>query len=253
MARVTLFFALLEFLSPAHRGGLLRSVILFFKMGTVAGYQPRYQSSGIHRIENSSGNWLLWRFLVYRVFVDRAHLEMKSSGAVPFTTIFALLVLLFPISVPLEFLGLYIAVRETGKAPSANQQYSTSHIGNLFDGSIVSRDHLHRVLHTEPLLFETEIFCYSALHDHVSSARPVVWDCSTSCVPRSILCYATGSGGAPNASFLIPRQFPEQQFMQSTRILGFVCNIVPFCPVYTDLFFIMYSLCQISSIDSSIY
>ena len=52
---------------------------------------------------------------------------MKSSGAVPFTTIFALLVLLFGISVPLEVLQRILRCpRKSGEAPSANQQYSMS-------------------------------------------------------------------------------------------------------------------------------
>ena len=54
MAIVTLFFALLGFLSPAHYGGLLQSIMFIFTfMGVVAGYVA---AKVIRARNNSSGN-----------------------------------------------------------------------------------------------------------------------------------------------------------------------------------------------------
>ena len=117
-------------------------------------------------------------------------------------------------------------------------------VENLFDGSIVSRDHIHRVLHADPLLLETEIIWCSASRDHVFSARPVVRDFCTSCIPRSIHRCPNETGGAPSHTNNIPCQFPEQQFMPSPRFLCFLYGIVPFCTVYAKLFFIMSLLWQ---------
>merc|ERR1719424_2430643 len=113
MAVVILIFALFGLLSPAHRGGLLQSMMLLFTfMGTVAGYT----SARFCKIFDSD-NWKLTTlataclypglffciFFVLNLFIW----GQKSSGAVPFTTMFALLVLWFGISVPLVYLGSY--------------------------------------------------------------------------------------------------------------------------------------------------
>merc|ERR1719443_2409629 len=55
MAVVTMIFALFGFLSPAHRGGLLQSMMLLFTfMGTVAGYC----SSRLYKVFNGE-DWKL--------------------------------------------------------------------------------------------------------------------------------------------------------------------------------------------------
>jgi len=118
MSVVTLIFALLGFLSPAHRGGLLQSMMLLFTfMGVFAGYA----SARLYKVFNGD-DWktatLLTAFLfpgvVFTIFfvLNLLIWGQKSSGAVPFTTMFALLVLWFGISVPLVFLGSYFGFRK---------------------------------------------------------------------------------------------------------------------------------------------
>lgn len=118
MSVVTLIFALLGFLSPAHRGGLLQSMMLLFTfMGVFAGYT----SARLYKVFNGD-DWkmatLLTAFLfpgvVFVIFfvLNLLIWGQKSSGAVPFTTMFALLVLWFGISVPLVFLGSYFGFRK---------------------------------------------------------------------------------------------------------------------------------------------
>jgi len=118
MSAVTLLFALLGLLSPAHRGGLLQSMMLLF---TFMGMFGGYASSRLYKLWEGD-DWklttLLTAFLypgtLFGVFfvLNLLIWGQKSSGAVPFTTMFALLVLWFGISVPLVFLGAYIGFRK---------------------------------------------------------------------------------------------------------------------------------------------
>merc|ERR1719181_1647047 len=118
MSVVTLVFALLGLLSPAHRGGLLQSMMLLFTfMGVFGGYT----SARLYKVFGGE-DWkmatLLTAFLFPGVFftvffiLDMFIWGQKSSGAVPFTTMFAHLVLWFGISVPLVFLGAYFGFRK---------------------------------------------------------------------------------------------------------------------------------------------
>merc|ERR1719284_1716479 len=118
MSVVTLVFALFGFLSPAHRGGLLQSMMLLFTfMGIFAGYA----SSRLYKVFNGD-DWklttLLTAFLYPGIFfivffiLNLFIWGEKSSGAVPFTTMFALLVLWFGISVPLVYLGSYFGFKK---------------------------------------------------------------------------------------------------------------------------------------------
>jgi len=117
MCVVTLILALLGILSPAHRGALLQSMMLLFTfMGIFAGYV----SSRIYKVWNGV-DWkqttLLTAFLYPGIFFGIFFIlnlfiwGQKSSGAVPFTTMFAMLCLWFGISVPLVFLGAYFGYR----------------------------------------------------------------------------------------------------------------------------------------------
>lgn len=118
MSVVTMIFALLGFLSPAHRGGLLQSALLLFTfMGVLAGYV----SSRLYKVfqgEDWKVTTLLTAFLYPGIFFSIFFIlnlfiwGQKSSGAVPFHTMFALLVLWFGISVPLVFLGSYFGFRK---------------------------------------------------------------------------------------------------------------------------------------------
>merc|ERR1740130_1838525 len=117
MSVVTMIFALFGILSPAHRGGLLQSVMLLFTlMGALAGYT----SARFCKLFDGD-NWKLTTlltaclypglFFVVFFILNLFIWGQKSSGAVPFTTMFALLVLWFGISVPLVYLGSYSGFR----------------------------------------------------------------------------------------------------------------------------------------------
>merc|ERR1712216_300356 len=120
MSCVILIFALLGLLSPAHRGGLLQSCMLCFTlMGVLAGYT----SARMCKIfEGDEGRWklttLLTAFFYPGIFfgiffvLNLCIWGQKSSGAVPFTTMFALLVLWFGVSVPLVFFGAHAGFRK---------------------------------------------------------------------------------------------------------------------------------------------
>jgi len=118
MSIVTMVFAALGFLSPAHRGSLLQAFVLIFTcMGGVAGYT----SSRFHKLFGLA-HWkqctLLTAFfypgVVFAVFFTLNFMlwHEKSSGAVPFGTMVALMVLWFGISVPLVFLGAAFGFRQ---------------------------------------------------------------------------------------------------------------------------------------------
>eukprot|EP00747_Dinoflagellata_sp_TGD_P002288 gnl/TRDRNA2_/TRDRNA2_103607_c1_seq1.p1 gnl/TRDRNA2_/TRDRNA2_103607_c1~~gnl/TRDRNA2_/TRDRNA2_103607_c1_seq1.p1 ORF type:complete len:420 (-),score=84.21 gnl/TRDRNA2_/TRDRNA2_103607_c1_seq1:157-1377(-) len=118
MSVVTLIFALLGFLSPAHRGGLLQSMMLLFTfMGILGGYT----ASRMYKVMGGE-DWkmctLLTAFFYPGVFfgiffvLNLLIWGQHSSGAVPFTTMFAILVLWFGISVPLVFLGSYFGFQK---------------------------------------------------------------------------------------------------------------------------------------------
>merc|ERR1719330_2094326 len=120
MSVVTLFFAMLGLLSPARRGSLLQSMMLLYTlMGVLAGYT----SSRFCKVfEGDEGRWkfttLLTAFLYPGLFfgiffvLNLCIWGQKSSGAVPFSTLFALLVLWFGVSVPLVFFGAYSGFRK---------------------------------------------------------------------------------------------------------------------------------------------
>jgi len=117
MVMVTLIFAALGFLSPAHRGGLLQAMMLLFAfMAMLAGNV----SSRLYKTF-SGEDWKTLTFVTAFfypavLFATFFCLNLliwgeRSSGAVPFTTMFALLVLWFGISVPLVFLGAYFGLQ----------------------------------------------------------------------------------------------------------------------------------------------
>lgn len=129
MCGVTLIFALLGFLSPSSRGSLSTVMLIFFVFfGSFSGYF----SSRLYKMmggENWKSNVLLTAtlvpgysrprlILVYRLvfslflllnfFLIGAH----SSGAVPFTTMFALIAMWFLVSVPLCFVGAFFGYKK---------------------------------------------------------------------------------------------------------------------------------------------
>ena len=113
MGVFTMAFAVLGFLSPANRGGLMSALLLLFVlMGVVAGYVSAtlYKSfKGTEWKLTTLKTALMFPGIVASVFfvLNLFIWGEKSSGAVPFTTLLALLAMWFCISVPLVFLGAY--------------------------------------------------------------------------------------------------------------------------------------------------
>lgn len=118
MTLVTLAFACLGFLSPANRGALMTcAMVLFVLLGTPAGYISAriYKSfGGIKWKSNVLLTSMLSPGIVFGLFfVMNLILWSKgSSGAVPFSTLIALLALWFGVSVPLTFVGAYFGFRK---------------------------------------------------------------------------------------------------------------------------------------------
>jgi len=118
MACVTMLFAALGFLSPAHRGGLLQSTLLLF---TFMGVPGGFASARLYKLWGCDG-WKEATLLTALLFPGGAFViffflnfliwGQASAGSVPFTTMFALIVLWFGISVPLVFLGAYLGYRK---------------------------------------------------------------------------------------------------------------------------------------------
>ena len=118
MTAVTMGFALLGFLSPANRGGLLTALVfLYFFMGVFAGY---FSSRLYHTMNGEAWrkNTIMTAFVFPGVALTIFFIlnliiwGEKSSGAVPFGTLFALFVLWFGISTPLVFVGAYFGFKK---------------------------------------------------------------------------------------------------------------------------------------------
>ncbi|KAL5558234.1 hypothetical protein UlMin_034445 [Ulmus minor] len=118
MILVTMIFAVLGFLSPSNRGGLMTAMLLLWVfMGLFAGYA----ASRLYKIFKGT-EWkrialrtaVLFPGVVSAIFLVLNTLiwGQKSSGAVPFGTMFALLFLWFGISVPLVFVGSYVGFKK---------------------------------------------------------------------------------------------------------------------------------------------
>merc|ERR1719353_2727954 len=117
MGVITMVFAVLGFLSPANRGGLMTAMLLLFVfMGVPAGFSSAFLHKTLKGTEWKKNILLTSCFFVGVIFTIFFVLNFfvwgeKSSGAVPFGTLFALLVLWVGISVPLVFLGAYFGYR----------------------------------------------------------------------------------------------------------------------------------------------
>ncbi|KAJ3694086.1 hypothetical protein LUZ60_009566 [Juncus effusus] len=118
MTLVTMIFALLGFLSPSNRGGLMTAMVLLWVfMGLFAGYS----SSRLYKMFKGT-EWkkitlktaFMFPGIVFSVFfvLNAIIWGEKSSGAVPFGTMFALVLLWFGISVPLVFVGSYLGFKK---------------------------------------------------------------------------------------------------------------------------------------------
>ncbi|OAY85497.1 transmembrane 9 superfamily member 7-like [Ananas comosus] len=118
MTLVTMIFALLGFLSPSNRGGLMTALVLLWVfMGLFAGYA----SSRLYKMFKGT-DWkkitlktaFMFPGIIFAIFfiLNALIWGEKSSGAVPFGTMFALFLLWFGISVPLVFVGSYFGFKK---------------------------------------------------------------------------------------------------------------------------------------------
>ena len=113
MTLLMLIFACLGFLSPANRGGLLTALVFLF---VFAGVVSGYKSARLYKLFDGKDwkrNALLSAFLLPgAVFALGFGLNLilwsrQSVGAIPFTTLIALVLLWFGVSTPLTFIGSY--------------------------------------------------------------------------------------------------------------------------------------------------
>ncbi|XP_077991140.1 transmembrane 9 superfamily member 4-like [Glandiceps talaboti] len=118
MALITIILAMFGMLSPSSRGALLTAgLFLFVFMGAFAGY---YAGRMYKTMKGT--NWkraafmtaMLYPSIVFGIefFLNFFIWGKRSSGAVPFTTMLALLCMWFGISLPLVFFGYFFGYRK---------------------------------------------------------------------------------------------------------------------------------------------
>ncbi|KAF5819722.1 putative nonaspanin (TM9SF) [Helianthus annuus] len=118
MTLTTLIFALLGFLSPSNRGGLMTAMVLsWFFMGLIAGFSSArlYKAlKGTEWKENTYKTSFMFPGISFAIFfvLDALMWRQGSSGAVPFGTMFVLVCLWLGISVPLVFVGSYLGFKK---------------------------------------------------------------------------------------------------------------------------------------------
>ncbi|KAL2338525.1 hypothetical protein Fmac_012971 [Flemingia macrophylla] len=118
MILVTMIFAALGFLSPSNRGGLMTVMLLLWVfMGLFAGYTSArlYKMfKGTEWKKISLGTAFTFPATAFAVFfvLNALIWGQRSSGAVPFQTMFALLLLWFGISFPLVFVGGFLGFKK---------------------------------------------------------------------------------------------------------------------------------------------
>ena len=118
MTLVVMVFAVLGFLSPANRGGLMTAILLLFVFsGSFAGYASArlYKSfRGEAWKSTTVRTALTYPGIVSSIFLTLNFLVwgQRSSGAVPFGALMALIFLWVGISVPLTFVGSYFGYRK---------------------------------------------------------------------------------------------------------------------------------------------
>jgi len=129
MGVVVIIFAVLGFLSPANRGGLMTAMlVLFVWMGVFGGYfsTRNYKNlGGEHWKKNTLMTAFFFPGIVFGTFFFLSFFLWgeHSSGGVPFGTFAALVILWFGISVPLCFFGSYFAwKKDADKQPVRTNQ-----------------------------------------------------------------------------------------------------------------------------------
>jgi len=130
MASITMCFAVLGFLSPANRGGLMTAMLLLFVlMGVAAGFTSArlFKTFGLVKWRQMTLHTALaYPGFCFAIFFTLNLLiwGQRSSGAVPFGTLIALTALWFGISVPLVFVGSYFGF----KRPASDAPVRTNKI-----------------------------------------------------------------------------------------------------------------------------
>ncbi|CAF0886897.1 unnamed protein product [Brachionus calyciflorus] len=118
MSFVIIVFAMLGMLSPSYRGALVTSALfLYVFMGLVAGFYSGRLYKTLRGVNWKKSAFMTAIFYPFVLFGCSFLLNFfiwgkKSSGAVPFTTMLALLTMIFGISLPLVFLGYYFGYRK---------------------------------------------------------------------------------------------------------------------------------------------
>lgn len=118
MTGFTIVFALLGFLSPSNRGSLGTVMVILY---TLLGFIGGYVSARMYKTwsgESWKRNILLTPLLVPStvflafILINFFLVFEHSSGAVPFTTMLALVGIWFVISVPLSFVGSWVGFKQ---------------------------------------------------------------------------------------------------------------------------------------------
>ncbi|RAL37722.1 hypothetical protein DM860_000416 [Cuscuta australis] len=118
MTLVTMIFSVLGFLSPSNRGGLMTAMLLVWAfMGVLAGYASArlykmFRGSEWKKITLQTAFMFPGVFFVVFFILNALIWGERSSGAVPFGTMFALVFLWFGVSVPLVFVGSYVGFKK---------------------------------------------------------------------------------------------------------------------------------------------
>ncbi|XP_048501690.1 transmembrane 9 superfamily member 8 [Beta vulgaris subsp. vulgaris] len=118
MVVLTMMFALLGFLSPSNHGGLMTAMLfLWVFMGTFAGYASArlykmFEGTKWKQIALQTSTMFPGTIVVVFFILNVLISSEKSSGAVPFGTMFSLIVLWFGISFPFVFVGSYVGFRK---------------------------------------------------------------------------------------------------------------------------------------------
>lgn len=118
MLLISLLASTLGFLSPANRGSLISiMVLLFVFMGGFAGYFTTRFYKMFHEtdwLKSAILTAMLYPSIAFSVFfiIDLFLWAEGSSGAVPFSTIVALLLLWLCCSSPLVLIGAFIGLKK---------------------------------------------------------------------------------------------------------------------------------------------
>lgn len=118
MTAVTLVVALLGFLSPSFRGGLLTTMLSLwvFSLAVCGYYSARIYSGlgGTNKKSGTIGSACLFSGVTFVVFFTLNFLSWVSgsTGAVPFLTLLLLPVMWFCISLPLNVIGGFIGYKQ---------------------------------------------------------------------------------------------------------------------------------------------